>query len=100
VAWAALLVLRELTAARDRAGQAVLDTPDVPDVPARRIEEILAVLVERHGKAWAAQYTDSPPLLYEAVTGLLRRMYLIAPVHGGWRLLAAASRYAPEVKST
>ncbi|MFI0348940.1 TIGR02678 family protein [Actinomadura sp. 9N407] len=91
VAWAALLVLRELTAARDRDGQ---------DVPADRIEEILAGLVERHGKAWAAQYTASPPLLYEAVTGLLRRMYLLAPVPGGWRLLAAAARYAPEVKST
>jgi uncharacterized protein (TIGR02678 family) len=91
VPWAALLVLERLVAEL---------TPDggSADIPDGRIESVLAELVERHRKAWAERYTDSPELLYQAVTDLLLRMRLIdRSGDGSLRLLAAAARYAPEV---
>jgi uncharacterized protein (TIGR02678 family) len=91
VPWAALLVLERLVAEL---------TPDggSAGIPAGRIESVLAELVERHRKAWADRYTDSPELLCQAVTDLLVRMRLIdRSGDGGLRLLAAAARYAPEV---
>jgi uncharacterized protein (TIGR02678 family) len=89
VPWAALLVLERLVAEL---------TPDGAGIPDGRIESALAELVERHGKAWADRYTDSPELLYHAVTDLLVRMRLIdRSADGSLRLLAAAARYSPEV---
>ncbi|MCO6008323.1 TIGR02678 family protein [Actinoallomurus purpureus] len=91
VPWAALLVLERLVAEL---------TPDggSADIPDGRIESVLAELVERHRKAWAERYTDSPELLYQAVTDLLRRMRLIdRSGDGSLRLLPAAARYSPEV---
>ena len=91
VPWAALLILERLVQ------RSATDGDDVPD---RLIDTALGELINRYRKAWAAQYTDSPELLREAVTGLLRRMCLIEPVgEGSWRLLAAAARYAPEITS-
>ncbi|GAA4635918.1 hypothetical protein GCM10023196_083500 [Actinoallomurus vinaceus] len=91
VPWAALLVLERLVAEL---------TPDggSADIPDRRIESVLAELVDRHRKAWAERYTDAPELLYQAVTDLLLRMRLIVRSgDGNLRLLAAAARYSPEV---
>lgn len=91
VPWAALLVLARLVAEL---------TPDggSAGIPDGRIEAVLAELVERHRKAWATRYTQSPELLCQDVTDLLRRMRLIdRSADGGLRLLPAAARYAPEV---
>jgi uncharacterized protein (TIGR02678 family) len=91
VPWAALLLLRELTGRLTPQGHSA-------DVPDELIDTVLGELTDRHRTAWAAQFTDSPKLLRHAVTDLLLRMRLIEPAgDGGWRLLAAAARYAPEV---
>lgn len=66
-------------------------------VPVRRtaIEEILAELVAEHGAHWARAHVENPPLLFDAVTGLLTRMNLLAPGPSEdiWTLKAAAARY-------
>jgi uncharacterized protein (TIGR02678 family) len=91
VPWAALLLLERLV------GRHTTDAGSA-GIPDDLIDTVLGELVERHRRAWAAQFTDSPELLRHAVTDLLHRMRLIEPAgDGDWRLLAAAARYAPEV---
>lgn len=87
VAWSALLVLERLARRRDAT------------IPEELIETELETLIDRHRKAWAADYTASPALLRDAVIDLLSRMRLIVPHADGWRLTAAAARYAPEVST-
>jgi uncharacterized protein (TIGR02678 family) len=89
VSWAALLLLEHL-----------VQRPGDHEISAELIDTTLGELTERYRKAWAAQYTDAPELLREAVTGLLHRMRLIEPAgEGYWRLLPASARYAPEVST-
>ncbi|MBO2451209.1 TIGR02678 family protein [Actinomadura barringtoniae] len=93
VPWAALLLVERLIAALAPEG----GSPEIPD---RLIGAVLADLAGRHGGSWAEHYTKSPELLREDVLDLLHRMCLIKPcANGGWRLLAAAARYAPEVST-
>jgi uncharacterized protein (TIGR02678 family) len=95
VAWAALLLAGKLV------GQLAPGTVAASvAVPEGRIEELLAGLIEEHRHAWAQEFTHAPALLCDAVTDLLRRMCLLRPARPpetGWRLTAAAARYAPEV---
>lgn len=91
VRWAALLLLERLVQHLTRDGHAAA-------IPDGLIDTVLGELVNRHRRAWAAEYADSPELLRHAAIDLLHRMRLIEPAEdGGWRLLAAAARYAPEV---
>ena len=91
VPWAALLLLERLVAALVPEGRSA-------GIPEGLIDTVLGELAERHRRAWAAAYTDSPELLRHSVTELLTRMRLIEPAEdGGWRLLAAAARYTAEV---
>ncbi|WP_329521378.1 TIGR02678 family protein [Spirillospora sp. NBC_01491] len=91
VPWAALLLLERLVAELAPQGGGAA-------VPDGLIDSVLAELTERHHKSWAAQYTGAPELLRAAVVDLLHRMCLLSPdPDDGWRLLAAAARYAPEV---
>lgn len=95
VAWAALLLVGELTAELSPAsGAASVAIPD------GRIGELLRALIEEHRKAWSQELTASPELLADSVLDLLHRMRLIRPARppeDGWVLTAAAARYAPEV---
>lgn len=94
VAWAALLLVGELTAELSPASGASVAIPD------GRIGELLRGLIEEHRKAWSQELTASPELLADAVLDLLHRMRLIRPARPpehGWVLTAAAARYAPEV---
>ena len=91
VPWAALLLLDRLVEALAPEGPSAV-------IPDEMIDSVLAELVERHRRAWATAYADSPELLQDSVTELLTRMRLIEPAEdGGWRLLAAAARYTAEV---
>ncbi|HEY3687517.1 MAG TPA: TIGR02678 family protein [Streptosporangiaceae bacterium] len=81
-------------------------TPDGPvpigvHVSAAAIEGILADLVTAHGTHWARAHVDHPDLLFDAVTGLLIRMKLLArdPSGDTWTLRAAAARYRPDIAS-
>ncbi|WP_067480899.1 TIGR02678 family protein [Actinomadura hibisca] len=87
VAWAALLLVGEL-ARRWRDAWVTVEVVDL----------VLAELVERHRRAWAAQYVESPETLRHAVLELLERMSLAEHGEDGWRLSPAAARYAPEVR--
>lgn len=98
VAWAALLVLERLVALAADGRERGAGVP----VPSGVIEAELHVLIDRHRAAWSKRYTDSPVLLQDAVTGLLRDMRLIDEGTAGttgWLVLPAAARYAPEVTS-
>jgi uncharacterized protein (TIGR02678 family) len=91
VPWAALLLLERLVGALVPDGRSAV-------IPDGLIDTVLGELVERHRRAWAAAYADSPELLRHAVIELLTRMRLIEPAEdGGRRLLAAAARYTAEV---
>jgi uncharacterized protein (TIGR02678 family) len=91
VPWAALLLLERLVETLVPEGRSAV-------IPDGLIDTVLGELVERHRRAWAAAYADSPELLRHSVTELLTRMRLIEPAEdGGWRLLAASARYTAEV---
>jgi len=78
VAQAALLALEalvvQLSPATSRVVPPVIGVP----VPDGALEAILAGLVERHRRRWAAAYTDDLPVLREAVVDMLTRMGLLA----------------------
>ena len=90
---AALLLLERLLERQSPSA----DGPMPIGVAVRRstVEEILAELVTEHGAHWARAQVENPPLLYDAVTGLLTRMNLLAAGPGAdtWTLRAAAARY-------
>lgn len=91
VPWAALLLLERLVETLVPDGRTAV-------IPDGMIDTVLGELVERHRRAWAAEYTDSPELLRHSVIELLTRMRLIEGTEdGGRRLLAAAARYTAEV---
>jgi uncharacterized protein (TIGR02678 family) len=91
VPWAALLLLERLVETLVPDGRTAV-------IPDGMIDTVLGELVERHRRAWAAEYTDSPELLGHSVIELLTRMRLIEGTEdGGRRLLAAAARYIAEV---
>ena len=95
VAWAALLLVGKLVAELTPASGA--SSVAIPD---GRVEELLRGLIEEHRKAWSVELTQAPALLADAIIDLLRRMRLVRPAgrpQAGWRLTAAAARYAPEV---
>lgn len=91
VPWAALLLLERLVETLVPDGRTAV-------IPDGMIDTVLGELVERHRRAWAAEYTDSPELLRHSVIELLTRMRLIEGTEdGSRRLLAAAARYTAEV---
>lgn len=67
-------------------------------VPPGLLDEVVATLLERHGRRWRQDYTDHPERLPRDVEDLLVTMGLLRrAVDGGLRLAAVANRYAPEV---
>jgi uncharacterized protein (TIGR02678 family) len=99
VAWAALLLVGKLAAELAPVHAAAHTAANVA-IPDGRIEDLLAALIEEHRAAWSRELTAAPSLLADAVLDLLLRMRLIRPPRppeAGWRLTAAAARYAPEV---
>ncbi|MDP9403238.1 MAG: TIGR02678 family protein [Actinomycetota bacterium] len=67
-------------------------------VPAGLLEEVVAELLERHGRRWKQDYMDHPERLTRDVEDLLVAMGLLRRGPGGdLRLAAIANRYAPEV---
>lgn len=99
VGHAALLAVSELARRLrpeppDRTAAAVGTVP----VPPGLLDEVVATLLERHGRRWRQDYTDHPERLPRDVEDLLVTMGLLRrAVDGGLRLAAVANRYAPEV---
>ena len=93
---AALLAIGELTRrlAPVPARDEVIST--VP-VPARLLDEIVAGLLDAHGRRWKQEYVDHPERLPRDVEDLLVDMGLLRRVDGQLHLTAVANRYAPEL---
>jgi uncharacterized protein (TIGR02678 family) len=94
---AALLAVSELAR---RLGPEALPRDEVAGtvaVPAGLLDELVAGLLEQHGRRWKQEYVDYPERLFRAVEDLLVAMGLLRRTAGGLRLAAIANRYAPEV---
>lgn len=93
IGWLGLLLVERLVTIL-RPAEPTVSVP----IPDGLIDELLAQLVERHGKAFARDLVDHPDQLRDAVLGRLRALRLVGHGPAGWALLAVAARYAPEVR--
>jgi hypothetical protein len=97
---AALLLLAELTDRLEPESGTAAVTDDGRAVPGAAasltvVDEVLAILTERHAKAWGADAVEDPEGFRNSVLSLLNEVSLARTTSDGVIIHPASARYRP-----